>query len=64
MINNFVQSFLSYYPALKTTLDEPVNKLVASHEKLESDQNALCMKLNPWLTKIDTNKSPMIGVLT
>ena len=28
------------------------------------DQNAICLKLNPWLKKIDTNKSPMIGVLT
>jgi hypothetical protein len=28
------------------------------------DQNATCSELNPWLAKVDTNKSPMIGILT
>jgi hypothetical protein len=26
--------------------------------------NEMCLNLNPWLTKINTNKSPMIGILT
>jgi len=33
-------------------------------EAFLQQQNSKCLELNPWLKKIDTNKSPMIGVLT